>query len=94
MQDALMAKSILKIWRRRCGCRRVHAERAPPPQDVYWENLEHRTSILKLLFLSATGLFAALVGVGLYYAQEQKETSGILLGMLLSAIIFTADKVG
>ncbi len=67
MEDPTHTKRLLAVWRRSC-CRGVTAKRAPPPSDVYWENLHHNTFLLKFFFIALTVLFAVGVGAILFLA--------------------------
>ena len=69
MANPTHTKRLLGVWRRK-PCRRVAAVRAPPPVDVYWENLAHNSSLLQILFILLTALFACGVGGVLFFAQE------------------------
>lgn len=68
MSNPTHTKRLLGVWKRN-PCRRVSAVRAPPPVDVYWENLAHNTYLFQALFLILTTLFACGVGGVLFFAQ-------------------------
>lgn len=69
MESSRHAKQLLGVWRR-CRCVKVTAVRAPPPKDVFWENLHRNTFTLQIMFIVLTILFAAGVAVGLFLLQE------------------------
>ena len=65
MFNPKQTKNILKVWQR-CKCKEVVAVRAPPPRDVYWENLHLDTFGRQIGSISVTVLLACGVGVALY----------------------------
>ena len=71
MSNPIHTKRLLGVWRRK-PCRKVLAVRAPPPVDVYWENLAHNSSLLQIFFIFLTCLFACAVGGILFVAQDQQ----------------------